>query len=386
MESDRIIHITPEALCKNIKSRRCPKQKCSNPATHGDYCGIHHKHPRPWTSGTPKQSPSVEPEVDSETLLKASQKIQSWYRFWRCLYFLHNHGPAYFDRNTTNNDCDFFSTDKICDISGFYFFSFMDEDKHVYGFDLRSLYTVIQTARIKGESPQNPYTRKVLPVSILRKVNECVKWLQVRHMPVEWAPITPPTPLQQFNMKVVDLFTKIDELNYYSNPAWFLTLDLRGQKRFYSEIHAIWTHRAGLSIQQKSLIVPHFSNRLFRLPVWGLIDQTLESMQKLNLGVIRSLITSAEDKNDRILGAMYVVSALTIVSPQAREAYPWLYESVAGGIDDEPLPRIDDLFLHRRLALQNADGFHWLGQLLRLADHEPLPLLELPPPTQRDDL
>lgn len=382
MDSKKITHISAESTCKNIKSRRCPTHKCENPATHGDYCGIHHKHPRPWIPGTPKKLP----EHDPVSMAQAAVKVQSWYRFWRSLYFLHHHGPAYYDRSITNNDCDFFSTDKMCDISGYYFFSFMDEDKHVYGFDLRSLYTVIQTARMKGESPQNPYTRKVLSVNILRKVNEAIKWLQDRHLPTEWAPITPPTPLQQFNMKVVDLFTKIDELNYYSSPAWFLDLDLRGQKRFYSEIHAIWTHRAGLSITQKSLIVPNFSNRLFRLPAWGLIDQTLESMQKLNLGVIRAFITSAEDKNDRILGAMYVVSALTIVSSQAREAYPWLYESVAGGVDDEPLPRIDDLFLHRRLALQNMEGFRWLGQLLALADHEPLPLLELPPPTQRDDL
>ena len=46
------------------------------------------------------------------------------------------------------------------------------------------------------------------------------------------------------------------------------------------------------------------------------------------MNVIRMFITSAVDKNDRILGAMYVVSALTLVNEQARNAYPWLYESV----------------------------------------------------------
>jgi len=31
------------------------------------------------------------------------------------------------------------------------------------------------------------------------------------------------------------------------------------------------------------------------------------------------------------LGASYVLSALTLVSPKAREALPWLYQSVAAG-------------------------------------------------------
>ncbi len=373
----------PETPCKNIKSRRCPNVQCSNPATHGDYCGIHYKHPRPWS---PKKSPISYVEPDPEIVLQSTVKIQKWYRFWRGLYFTHKHGIAYFDRSLTNNDSDFFSTDCMTDISGFMFFSYMDEEKHVYGFDVRSIHTLIQNAKMRGEAPANPYTRKVIHLAPLRKVNDLVKWLHDCHVSTVWAPISPPTPIQQFNMKVVDLFTKIDELNYYSSPSWFIDLDLRGQKRFYTELHAIWTHRAGLSIQQKTLIVPNFHTRLFRHPPWALIDQTLESMQKLNMTLIRNLITSAEDKNDRILGAMYVVSTLTIVSTGAREAYPWLYESVAGGMIREEHPRIDDLFLQRHLSLQYGEGFRWLNQLLTLAEHEPLPILHLPPPTQHDDL
>ncbi len=372
----------PETPCKNIKSRRSPNIQCANPATHGDYCGIHYKHPRPWS---PKKSPIIHAEPDPEKRLECAKKIQAWYRAWRGLYFIHRHGIAYFDRSLAHNDSDLVSTDSMTDISGFMFFSYIDEEKHVYGFDVRSVYTLVQNAKMRGEVPVNPYTRKTIPLAPLRRLHDLVKWLSDRHISTEWAPLAPPTPLQQFNMKVVDLFTKIDELNYYSSPSWFIDLDLRAQKRFYTEIHGIWTHRAGLSIQQKSLIVPNFHTRLFRHPPWALIDQTLESMRKLNMGVIRNLISSAEDKNDRILGAMYVVSTLTIVSDSAREAYPWLYESVAGGVEEEALPRLDDLFLHRRLALHNAEGFRWLNQLLALAEHEPLPALELPP-TRQDNL
>ena len=91
------------------------------------------------------------------------------------------------------------------------------------------------------------------------------------------------------------------------------------------------------------------------------------------MGVIRLMICSAEDRNDRILGAMYVVSTLTLVNEQARTAYPWLYESVSGIPAAVP---VDD----RRFTLGNLIGVGWLGELIALAERERVPPLRLPPP------
>jgi hypothetical protein len=105
--------------------------------------------------------------------------------------------------------------------------------------------------------------------------------------------------------------------------------------------------------------------RLFRHAPWTTRDMPIEGLQKMNLSTIRMLITSAEDRNDRILGAMYVVTALTIVSPVAREAYPWLFESVDVG----PMP----------VGFVNNNWIHAL-----LADLVPPPL-QLPPPANQPD-
>lgn len=387
MDPDRISHIIddpePKAgkksshVCENIKSRRHPKQRCDRPATHGIYCGLHFKHPRPYVP-TPKMTPVHRPATPAVTLAKepaAAHTIQNWYKRHHPTILYRRHGPAYFDRSLSVNDSDFFSTEFVRDISGVMFFSYCDDKHHVYSFDIRSIYTLVQRSRIAGESATNPFTREVIPSSCVRKVLTLAKWLSDRHVSVEWAPLAPPTPEQQWRMKVVDLFNKIDELNYYSSPDWFISLDLRAQKKFYTELHAIWTHRAGLSIQQKNMIVPNFSARLFRYAPWALFDQTLESMQRLNMGVIRMFISSAADKNDRILGAMYVISGLTMVSDQARTAYPWLYESVAGE-PAEPAPVEHE----RRFTLGNLVGIGWLGELIALAERDRLPPLRLPPP------
>jgi hypothetical protein len=285
---------------------------------------------------------------------------------------IRKHGIAYWNKSLLTNDSDFFSTEPFTDLASTMFFSYKDIDNHVYGFDIRSIHTIVYRARLAGEIPVNPYNRNPIPHAILRKVSNLVKSLQKRSMPTEWSPLEPPTPEQQWRMNVVDLFHKIDELNYYSSPDWFIQLDVNNHRKFYMELHAIWTHRAGLSIMQKNTIVPNFSSRLFRHSPWALLDQSLESLQKLNMDTIRLLISSAEDKNDRILGAMYVVSTLTLVNQEARRAYPWLYESV-GGISVPELLYADE----RRYGIESILGLGWLQELLSQPIHNiPLRLHE----------
>jgi len=344
--------------CANVKSRRSPKHKCTNPATHGAFCGRHYKHPVPW-------KPFNKPITRSITMSR--DRIGKWYRFWLPFRKLHRHGIGYWDRSILTNDTDFFSTDAVSDISGMYFFSYRDTDGHCYGFDIRSIYTIIYKAANAGEAPLNPYNRSVISEPVQSKIKALAAWLQKMGFSVEWAPLMPPTPEQQWRMKVVDLFTKIDELNYYSSPDWFINLNRTEQRKFYSEIHSIWTHRAGLTGIEKSNIVPNYYQTLFRHPPWALGDQPLESLQKINMGVIRLFITSAKDRNDRILGAMYVVSALTLVSEQAKSAYPWLYESVF----DENTPYVP---APRNLGNYFGAGF-WTN-IMNLSNH--MPVLQLP--------
>ena len=389
---DLVISHVPAGLvaasptCMNIKSHRSPKEKCKNPQTHGSYCGVHYKKPFPWTPASPdtiakrvqrrKQRKETKVVV-AKAVNDVAKKIQTWWRAVRGMYMVGRRGLAYYDRSITTNDTEFFSTEALKDISGVMFFSYKDTDGHYYGFDLRSIHTVIYRARMAGEEPQNPFTRSPVLSAVIQNVAQLIRFVGKHGFPTEWAPLTPPTPEQQWRMKVVDLFNKINELNYYSSPDWFIGLDANGQRKFYAELHGIWTHRAGLSAAQKSLIVPNYSQRLFRHPPWALGDQTLEAMQKINMGVIRLMITAGDDKNDRILGAMYVVSGLTLVNQAARSAYPWLYESVNGFPEETTVPVVGG----RRFVFGNLFGIGWLNDILTLApDYNHIPPLQLPPP------
>jgi hypothetical protein len=330
--------------------------------------------------GSKRGKPTVGPVE-----LSAITKIKGWWRLYHGLRVRRIHGPAYWWRALCTNDSDFFSTDAVGDISGVTFYSYKDTDNQIYGFDVRSIYTLLYRARTGGEGAKNPFTRTALPAFVGHQVQALVRELARRKLPTEWAPLAPPTPEQQVRMKIVDAFSRIDELNYYSSPDWFLELDAGGHRRFYCHLHDIWFIRANLSQAQRNLIVPGYATRLFRTPRWALADQGLEALQRINLGLIRALIGSATDRNDRILGAMYVVSTLTLVCNGARVAYPWLDESVM-----EEAPAVP-LVAHRHAPLANLLGIGWLNDLLALRAEleggapDPVPALALPPPAEPGD-
>lgn len=235
----------------------------------------------------------------------------------------------------------------------------------MYGFDIRSIHTLISRV---DTTPSNPYTRTPIPVGILQKIRARIATLQKLGHSTVWIPLEPPTPEQQWRMRVVDLFAKIDELNYYSSPDWFIHLTQRQQRQLYRELQTIWSFRADLSAEQKELIVPDHASVLFTTSPWAIIDLTEPAIRRLNMNTIRLLITSGEDRQDRILGAMYVVSALTLVSEGARREYPWLHESVY----EPPAPR------HLVYEVP-ANRFDWIHRLFG-GREGPIPLLELPPP------
>jgi hypothetical protein len=389
---NEIVLAAPQAkTCANIRSRKHNTEKCVNPPTHGDYCGIHYKNPKPWKPPTPAQKAKAAAAVRTRSETAAHKtstalKIWKWYAAQRGMHFYRSRGPAYYVRSIATNDSDFFSADPVNDISGVMFFSYKDTDNHVYAFDIRSIHSLIHRARLSGAPAQNPFTRTNLDIEVILHVKSIVAQLQAHNISCEWAPLEPPTPEQQLCMKIVDIFHIIDELNYYSSPDWFLHMNLDDHLRFYSELHSIWTHRAGLSMAQKSAIVPGLTHtQLFRHPPWALRGQSLSTMQKLNMKTIRTLITSAEDRNDRILGAMYVVSTLTLVNEDARRAYPWLYESIHDTSAPESPPRDEDggtaVDRERRggVPFLNFLGIQWIQDLLRA---DTLPPLRLPPPAE----
>ena len=122
---------------------------------------------------------------------------------------------------------------------------------------------------------------------------------------------------------------EIDQLGNYTLSSWFLNLNTSQYIRLYRSFYDIWHYRGQLDRDVKLKICP-FGN-----PFAGIFDRSvyydeisLEQIKNACLIVFENMVYSGIDDDHRKLGTFHALSALTLVSTPARNALPWLYESV----------------------------------------------------------
>jgi len=129
--------------------------------------------------------------------------------------------------------------------------------------------------------------------------------------------------------RVSQVFIAIDRLGNYTSSEWFDSLDLRGYIRLYRHLYDIWYIRSGLTYETRSLICPYgcpFDGIFTSRTLYS--ELTHEQIRMACVTVFENFVYSGVTEEYKTLGAFYSMSALTIVSPDARRAMPWLYEAV----------------------------------------------------------
>lgn len=262
-----------------------------------------------------------------------SSVIQKWVRryFVKCLYFYK--GPALLNRKLCNNSSDFYTLEDINSIHFTQFISYKDCDNFIYGFDISSLTEYLRS----NNEAKNPYNRNKFPENIktiLRKINNLSKILEIS---VKNTVIRETTPLVNerdyyhninIRQKTVELFLKMDEMGHITNVNWFTDLSHARLVRFLRELYDIWSYRAQLTRSMQIQIIHPTGNPFHTLLYSQAQHLTFEQLQKYVLRTIDNFITSGVNVESRSLGVFYVLCALTLVSPQAAQSMPWLYQSV----------------------------------------------------------
>jgi hypothetical protein len=319
--------------CANIKSRSHSDVRCPAPATHGDFCGRHQKKPIRFFDRKSNDQRNIYTRSQSGSIIK----LQGWWRRYSSPKKWHRQGPAIFDRSLSQNDTEVYLLEPITTIPQVFFFSYADKKKHIWSFDIRSLLQIMS----QGQHLQNPYTREPFPEKIVNSFRSRIEWLRKRKFALLYGLEETMTPEQEWNQRVLDIFMKLEALGYLSNTQWFHNLSIDSQQKYYRTLYNLWYYRLGLSHTEKEEICPgHLSasTRLFRQSP----DEAIRSHKEIrwwrrtNLGIIQNLITRSQTKASRGLGALYAIMGFVTVSLQAREAYPWIAESL--GIE----PLIED--------------------------------------------
>jgi hypothetical protein len=285
-------------------------------------------------------------------------------RLYNYLYFSHNiiniqkivrcnltkkyiklHGPGFHNKTLCSNDVDFCTLDNLNNIPYNQFISFKDDNEHIYGFDVLSLYNLFMKVtknnktRMANElnsnnllNVQNPFTNIYFSYNVLKQLLEYIRLSNLLkiHIDLNYDDLAHLSISKQAEMKILTLFQRIDSLGNYTNIKWFLELDKYGLIRFIRELVDIWNYRANLSQETRREIVPPRGNPFYdeHINVNNLPQYNFTQIRKYSIAIIDLMINKGINENSCLLGSYYVLCALTMVSSDAANTLPWLYEAV----------------------------------------------------------
>ena len=254
-------------------------------------------------------------------------KIQRVYRGHLVRQYMGYHGPALLRRELCNNSSDFYTMEPMTDVKYNQFISYKDTDGFIYGFDILSLYNLIIKSGAK-----NPYNRKVIPAFVLDNIKSILRLSRILEIDVvtEIKGIEHEISAKKSSeLRVLELFQNMNVLGHYSDPAWFYELSQNKLLRLVFELRDIWNYRAQIMLETKRAIFPPHGDPFYRVHFNLLRVINMDSLQNVVIGILENFINHGIDHDSKVLGAYYVLIALTLVSHTAATSMPLLYQSVA---------------------------------------------------------
>lgn len=234
-------------------------------------------------------------------------------------------GSAAINRKCVNTT-DFLSLNDVADIPYAQFFSFQDNGQ-MFGFSAKSLHNLI----LKNDIPKNPYTREKISDDTIAVFNRFLKYSKLLK---ENTTITINNDLdgisleKRIQLKAHNIFHRIDTFGHVTDTRWFTDLHTNFLIKLVRELVDIWEYRAQLSSNIKRAICPPHGNPFAGIHINHLVTQNSTVLKMNILNIFESLISKSPNRENQSLGAYYILSAITLVSPAAAAALPWLYESV----------------------------------------------------------
>lgn len=301
---------------------------------------------------------------------KSATCIQSLFRGNMVRFSFRIRGPAFRKRVACVNDTDFITMDPLDEIEWHDFYSYTDEKGFIYGFSISSLIALFKQ---KGKLI-NPYNREKIEFLHMNEIFTLYKISAILlrtplQPPAIQRQIPPPRAHQTIIIPVVseiennvivmprqpqnntitrenrelaqrmreiqekpmatriqELFMEIDHLGNYTQASWFSNLSIHDYARYYRYLNDIWRFRGQLSYDTKRRICSlqdPFPNILRTTHL-----TTREEIQGRCLYAMEHMVYTGVDEEYRKIGALHVLSVLTIVSVPARQSMMWLYESL----------------------------------------------------------
>tara|TARA_Y100000741_G_C18219451_1_gene545211 strand:+ start:52 stop:1155 length:1104 start_codon:yes stop_codon:yes gene_type:complete len=243
--------------------------------------------------------------------------------------YIRLHGPGFYNRKRCTNDCDFATLDELKCIPYTQFFSFEDEDKFIYAFDILSIYNLY----IKNKTQvHNPFSTKLIDKEVYNNMMLFIKYSKMLNIKINinYDSVEKLNDARKLEMKILNLFQQMDSLGNYTDMTWLTSLNKYELIKFMRELADLWHYRANLSQDVKREICPPNGNpfRSLNINLNSIQNYSYTIIKKNVVQLIEEFITKGINNETRTLGCYYILCCLTLVNSSAAEALPWLYESV----------------------------------------------------------
>tara|TARA_B110000114_G_C15016602_1_gene367096 strand:- start:6 stop:1136 length:1131 start_codon:yes stop_codon:yes gene_type:complete len=263
--------------------------------------------------------------------LKHIIKIQNFFRqrIIKNINFLK--GPGLF--LPCVNETDFYTFEDKKKINYEYLFSFIDEKKNIYFFDIRSFKLLIDNKFTSNNKIINPYNRLPISIDIINKYNKLVHYLKKNNITIDFEPEIL-SKEQLFNQTIIQTFQKIDKFGYNTSIEWFTKLSIFQLRQLWIQLEDIWNYRSNLSPNEKNNIIqqikpqPFSKFKLLNTKYFYNNDKTInkKKIQESILEDFNIFITSGINESSSNIGCLYVLTALAGVSHQCIQSMPWLLQ------------------------------------------------------------
>lgn len=309
-----------------------------------------------------KKADLVERIVRNHSCMVAGSFLQDKVKRAIARRWLKLHGPALFDKSSCVNDMDLMGAD-IADLPMDQMFSFADNG-FVYAFDIATFGSLI-VKNYQKDKIKNPYTRDDIQYDVFSDFKNLILYsallkrkfytvhpdettnggdsqvnttttvanntITITHS-VQNGVVNVEVDMttEEIDDELRSLFYVVDSYGYYTNPDWVINMSsgqLRGFLRDMMEIfnfRANLTHNAMTRIINPTGILERNSNG-FRQ--WLRVTFDEDVLKRKVCEFMKKLVMTGVEQGDRDLGTLYVLTALTLNSPDAASAMPWLYES-----------------------------------------------------------
>lgn len=249
-------------------------------------------------------------------------KIQSIFRKNIVNLLIRDRGIAVFCRHLITNSTDFAEFSDIKDdkeISNFDFISYADCKNRHWGFHIASFKELLKNTNT------NPYSTIEIPNDVINNFKALLlKIEKTKSIEINKEKITDPKII--IEQKCIKVFQRIDDLGQYTQCEWFLKLPLASLKELYKQVEDIWNYRAELKTEDKLKFVK--DGKIFTKKINEInAIKSVNNLRHIILDDFYRLVTEGKTKSDCQTGALWILSAMTIVSYEARSSMAWLFQS-----------------------------------------------------------